>query len=43
MTPVIAGEFTTAAEPALWEMLYGSLGFHIEDDEATGFSTRKFC
>ena len=41
-TSVIAGEFTTAAEPALWEMLYGSLGFHIEDDEATGFSTRKF-
>jgi hypothetical protein len=43
MTPVIAGEFITANEPALWELLYGSLGFHIEDDEATGFSTQKFC
>jgi hypothetical protein len=27
----------------LWELLYSSLGFHVEDDEAQGFALRKFC
>lgn len=28
---------------ALWELLYDSLGFHVEDDEAQDFALRKFC
>lgn len=27
----------------LWELLYASMGFHIEDDEANGFALRLFC
>lgn len=27
----------------LWELLYSSLGFHVEDDEAQDFALRKFC
>jgi hypothetical protein len=27
----------------LWELLYESLGFHVEDDEDQDFALRKFC
>lgn len=27
----------------LWEQLYGSLGFHVDDDEANDFALRKLC
>ncbi len=27
----------------LWELLYFSLGFHVEDDEANGYPLRRFC
>lgn len=27
----------------LWELVYHSLGFHVEDDPATGFQLRKLC
>jgi len=27
----------------LWELLYSSLGFHVEGDAATGYQLRKLC
>lgn len=27
----------------LWELLYQSMGFHQEDDEANGYALRKWC
>lgn len=29
--------------PQLWEMMYRSLGFHVEDDAATAYTLRRFC
>lgn len=43
--PPVSPPLPPAPEDAseLWELLYESLGFHVEDDEAQDFSLRKFC
>jgi hypothetical protein len=49
MTPVFEPPVSPPLPPApedaseLWELLYSSLGFHVEDDEAQDFALRKFC
>lgn len=49
MTPVFEPPVSPPLPPApedaseLWELLYESLGFHGEDDEANDFALRKFC
>jgi hypothetical protein len=43
--PPPASPLPPAAEDAsnLWELVYFSLGFHVEDDPATGYQLRQLC
>jgi len=49
MSPVVEPPVSPPLPPApedaseLWELLYSSLGFHVEDDATQDFALRKFC